>query len=292
MINLNGIKVKNRYFIAAGPAKYGRGYAIYENPLNFFLFRFGFIRPEEFGAVVTKTLTLSKRRGNYRWWKPWRVLRRIPGGWINRFGWNNCGMKKFMRSKYPQLKLDNLIVSIGSLGSVREILAMVDTLNGIDVAAVEIDVFCPHLDTRSRFSQEELKLMFRRAARLSRHPLIAKLAPGNLMIPCAKIAEESGFNAVCAINTLRNVSRPDFGVCGASGKIIKPLALESVRSLSGEINIPVIGGGGIYTRKDCEDFFAAGAKAVFFSSVFLDDPLRPGRIVRGCDVKRTARPEI
>ena len=68
MIDLNGIKVKNRFFIASGPAKYGQGYKIYENPLSFLLYRFHRVKPELFGGVVTKTLTLLPRQGNYRWY--------------------------------------------------------------------------------------------------------------------------------------------------------------------------------------------------------------------------------
>ncbi len=279
MIDLNGIKAKNRYFIAAGPAKYGRGYAIYENPLNFFLFRCKCVKPEIFGAVTTKTLTLEPRRGNYRWWKPWEVLRRIPGGWVNRFGWNNCGIKYFAERVYPRLGLDNLIVSIGALRSAWEITAMIEILNKIDIIAVEINISCPHVDIRFRYRWKEMEMMFIEAAHASRHPLIVKLEPGIWAPFYAKMAEECGINAVCAVNTLK-VAYPFVG--GASGPQLKPLALDTVREVCAAVKIPVIGGGGIYTASDCDEFFAAGAKAVFFSSVFLDKPLIPGRIVRDC----------
>ncbi len=80
MIDLNGIIIKNRFFIGSGPAKYGRGYDWTENPINAFSFKSGLIKPEIFGGVVTKTFTIEPRRGNYSKLKPWQVLKPIQDG--------------------------------------------------------------------------------------------------------------------------------------------------------------------------------------------------------------------
>lgn len=280
MVDLNGIRVKNRFFIGSGPAKYGNGYNIYENPLNCILFKMGLIKPEIFGGVVTKTITTEPRKGNYRWYKPWKVLRRIQDGYVNRFGWNNCGIKNFVNQVYPAVKLDNLIPSIGALKSPREFLIMIAMLNKINVLAVELNISCPHVKIVFRNDLKKLSRFFTQAVNLSNHPLIVKLgAMDSNLARKAKIAETCGINAISAINTIP-VNINGFGICGKSGRGIKEVALSAVSEIADSVDIPIIGGGGIDTENDYHDFFNIGAQAVFFSSMFLAKPLAPQKIVQ------------
>lgn len=281
MINLNGIMVKNRFFIASGPAKYGRGYEIYENPFSFLLYRLHLIKPELFGGIVTKTLTLPPHRGNYRYYAPWRVLKKLDDGWANRFGWNNCGIDYFIRQAYPQTrkKLDNLVISIGAINESGEIFEMIKKINRIKVLAVELNISCPHVDIVFRNDRKKLQELFIGSVKLSRYPLIVKIGPEEDTIIKAIIAEQAGINAVCLINTIPTHIE-GFGDCGRSGPGIKKIALEKVDKISSAIKIPVIGGGGIMNKADCREFFSAGAQAVFFSSVFFTHPFRPQKIIK------------
>lgn len=281
MIDLNGIKVKNPFFIASGPAKYGRGYEISENPLSFLLYKSRLIKPELFGGVVTKTLTLPPRQGNYRKHTPWRVLKKLDDGWANRLSWNNCGIVYFTEREYPKIikKLDNLIISIGAVNDPEEIFEMIQITNCLDIVALELNISCPHVDILFRNDRKKLNWLFTRANELSDHPLIVKLGPGEDTVIKAIIAEQAGIKVVCLINTVPTFIK-GFGDCGRSGPGIKKIALEIVEKTSSAISIPIIGGGGIMNEADCSEFFSAGAQAVFFSSIFFMHPFRPKKIVK------------
>ncbi|MDD5071164.1 MAG: hypothetical protein PHQ42_00270 [Patescibacteria group bacterium] len=280
MIDLNGIKMKNRFIVGSGPAKYGLGYELYENPLSFLLCFFHLMNWEIFGAVITKTLTLPPWKGNYRWWKPWEVLRPAENGWLNRFGWNNFGLDKFI-SLYPGIGLKNLVVSIGvfDLKDIKSLLWMLEMLNPLNILAIEINFSCPHVKILSRDDLRIIEDFMREARKFSQHPLIAKFGPTGDIIERVIIAEKCGFNAVSLINTVPQFVL-GFGECGLSGRAIKPIALEVIRKVRPQICIPIFGGGGIYTADDCQEFFDAGADATVFVSVFFCYPLRPQKIVR------------
>lgn len=282
-IDLNGIKMKNRYVIASGPAKNGRGYNIYENPLSFFLYRLGIIKPEIFGAVTTKTITLYPHKGNYRWYAPWRVLKKLDDGWVNRFSWSNQGIYHFLNCEYPAIrkKLDNLIVSLGVFEYLEELYWMIELTNAMDILAIELNLSCPHVDIPYRNDRKMLELMITEAAKRSRHPVIVKLGPeknlGQFMMKVI-IAERAGAKALCLINTVPT-EIPGFGIGGKSGPGIKKVALELIEKTASVANIPIIGGGGITNRDDCAEFFRRGAQAVFFASVFFSNPTIPQKIV-------------
>lgn len=60
MIDLNGIKLKNKFVVASGALSYGLGYP-WQKPL----IQIDLISSSLFGAVTTKTLTLEPRTENY-----------------------------------------------------------------------------------------------------------------------------------------------------------------------------------------------------------------------------------
>ena len=165
MINLNGINVKNPFFIGSGPAKYGRGYGIHENPISFFLYRSRTIKPELFGGVTSKTLTLPPHKGNYRWYAPWRVIKKLDDGWANKFGWSNCGFYYFHTHEYPTIikKLNNLIISIGAIDNYNESLEMINLANEMKILAVEVNISCTNVHISYRDNRKQLSNFFFRS---------------------------------------------------------------------------------------------------------------------------------
>jgi dihydroorotate dehydrogenase (NAD+) catalytic subunit len=109
-------------------------------------------------------------------------------------------------------------------------------------------------------------------------PVIAKLSPNvQDIVEIGKAAEQAGADAVVAINTVRGMSIDIFSrkpvlsnvSGGVSGEAIKPIALKCVWDLYEELEIPIIGGGGITSWRDVVEFMLAGAKAVQIGSAFF-----------------------
>ncbi|MFP3974643.1 MAG: DUF561 domain-containing protein, partial [Dehalococcoidia bacterium] len=70
---------------------------------------------------------------------------------------------------------------------------------------------------------------------------------------------------------------------GLSGPAIKPLALYMVYTVAHEVEIPVIGCGGISSAYDALEFIMAGASAVQVGTATFTDPQAMLRIVEGIE---------
>jgi dihydroorotate dehydrogenase (NAD+) catalytic subunit len=66
---------------------------------------------------------------------------------------------------------------------------------------------------------------------------------------------------------------------GLSGPAIKPLALRIVWDVAREVDLPVIGIGGIETVDDVLEFLLAGASAVQVGTAMFRDPRTAERLV-------------
>jgi dihydroorotate dehydrogenase (NAD+) catalytic subunit len=234
-----------------------------------------------FGAIITKTLPPEPRKGNYGidpfnfwenpfWWhcchilsrERKRVLRKIPGGWLNNMAWWSCGIDHWIEKIYPRLQGVTVIPNIGGF-IIDHYTESIHKLNPLKVAGIELDIHCPNVTNPLSENPSELVKLFAFCRATSRHPLIVKVGANGDYLRVARIAQYCGLNAISAINAV-----PVLG--GAySGKGIKYIALKVVSDIKKETGLPVIGGGGIASWKDCQDFFAAGADAVTLGSGFL-----------------------
>jgi dihydroorotate dehydrogenase (NAD+) catalytic subunit len=116
--------------------------------------------------------------------------------------------------------------------------------------------------------------------------LIVKLTPNTSQLrQVAQAAQEAGADAIAlvntflgmAINTRTRRSRLSRPFAGLSGPAIKPLALRLVWEVCQQVQIPVIGIGGIQTGEDAAEFLLVGARAVQVGSATFrryDAPLR------------------
>lgn len=285
-VDLNGIKVENRIWLAAGAGGYGEGWP-HQKPL----IKLGLIDLSAFGAVITRTLTPELRQGNYI--DPFefenatfmsqlcrifskerkRVLRKVRGGWINNLSWWNVGIDYWTEKIYPRLKNVAIIPNIGGF-TIHHYVDSIRKLNHLDIIAIEVNISCPNVEHPLVKNLSELAKLFAFCRESSMHPLIVKLGVDYDYLQVAKLAEQSGFNAVSAINSISVLGG------GYSGPVIKPIALKAVADLKKEIEIPVIGGGGISFQKDCDEFFKVGADAVALGSGFILKPWEMTRIAK------------
>jgi len=242
------------------------------------------------GGIVTKSVSLKPRAGN----PPQRIVE-LPAGMLNSIGLANVGVESFISDKLPFLReLDtSIIVNIAgsSVDEFVDVIERLDDQKGID--AYELNFSCPNVKEGGlEFSQDaSVTAKVTATIRKATHkPLITKLTPNVTRIrDIAKAAAENGADAVSLINTLVGLSvnidtrRPYLytGTGGYSGPAIKPVALAKVLEVARNVDIPIIGIGGITSLEDTLEFIITGACAVQVGTANFIDPGTGPKIAAG-----------
>jgi len=107
------------------------------------------------------------------------------------------------------------------------------------------------------------------------------------VVEVAQAAREGGAEALSLINAVPamvidvNSQRPKLGniTGGLSGPAIRPIAVKIVWEVCQEVNIPVIGMGGIMGLEDALEFVLAGASAIAVGTANFVDPGTSVRII-------------
>ncbi|MCK4917080.1 MAG: dihydroorotate dehydrogenase [Candidatus Omnitrophica bacterium] len=240
----------------------------------------GLVDFKAIGAITTKTLTLDSRKGN----PPPRIYE-TDGGVINSVGMENPGVEGFIKHKLPLIsKLKTkCIVSVGGFSNkeYEEIIRKLVELNGVD--AFEINLSCPNLKLKKLVSQNSKATytLVKLLRKLTKKSLFVKITPEVTdIVQIAKAVEDGGADAVSLVNTYFSMAidiesqKPILGNVygGYSGRAVKPMSLYKVWKVAQNVNIPVIGGGGIENFSDAIEFILAGATAVSLGTVNLVDP--------------------
>lgn len=242
------------------------------------------------GGLVSKTVTLAPRPGN----PPPRILE-TPAGMLNSIGLENKGVDHFIPESLPKMKQlagerGRVIVNIGG-ESVDEFVELAERFSAAGVDALEVNLSCPNVQEGRLFFSTEPRLCEQAIAkvkRVTRVPVFAKLSPNVTdVVPIAKAAEAGGADGLTAINTLIGMAidwrarRPVLGrgIGGLSGPAIRPVAVRMVYEICRNVQIPVIGVGGIQTASDVLEFVCAGAAAVQVGTSQFADPALMVRIV-------------
>lgn len=286
MLDLNGVRLRNRLLTSASLLGYGG------SDQRLILYGLSpiaqWVPLDRFGAVTTRTLTLAPREGHFNLREHWKVtefpqlyreyqsaLRKVDAGWINAFGWCNIGIERYFDEYFPRTHELNRIVSLGGF-SAEDFEALVDVTNRRaapgTIAAVEFNLSCHNVN----FPFDEiLESVLARAVPASRHPVIVKLSPDTDYVAAARLAARYGAAALTAVNGVKALRldprsgepllKNGFG--SITGRAIKPIGLRVVAELREQgIRLPIIATAGIRTYKDCREFFWAGADAVSLGS--------------------------
>lgn len=249
------------------------------------------IPADRLGAVVTKSVTLESQPGN----PPTRVAE-TPSGMLNAIGIPSVGLDAFLADVLPKYRglATAVIVSVQAY-SPEECEAMVARLGEEPrVDAFELNLSCPNLQHGTITAQSarlsaEMVSAGRRGTGL---PIIAKLSPNVTSIAeMARAVEESGADALCAINTLKGMAidvetrQALLGNLsgGLSGPAIKPVALCMVWECYEAVDIPIVGAGGVSTAQDALEFLLAGARAVQVGTATFREPRALGQVVAGLE---------
>lgn len=242
-----------------------------------------------FDCYVSKTITMNPRPGNppYRLWE-------TPSGMINSIGLPGPGLDGFLDRDLSQLaELEvPLIVSVMA-DQVEDFEVLVERVASRDeVAGIELNVSCPNVHSGLIVGEQpsETEALMKALRTITDKPLIVKLTP-NVANPheVAMAAESAGADAVSMINTVKaaaidpNSARSwlGAGAGGLSGPAIKPIALAQVRAVSAEIDIPVIGMGGITDAESAVEFILAGARVIAVGTENFRDPRAGASVTEG-----------
>jgi len=276
-VQIGKLKLKNPILLASGTVGYG-------NEIS------QFIDLSKIGGIVTKSISLKPRKGN----PPQRICE-TPSGMLNAIGLANVGLETFIKEKIPFLKkLNTTIICNIAASSIEEYVECTKVLNEEEsIAAFEINVSCPNVKEGGLEFGNNLDAVARiteKVKSVTNKTVIIKLSPNVSRISdFAKVVKENGGDAVSAINTLVGTSfniwtrKPKIKniTGGLSGPAIKPIALAKVLEISRNVDIPIIGIGGIMNWKDAVEFMIVGASAVQLGTVNFINPFAALEILDG-----------
>ena len=221
------------------------------------------------GAVVTKSLGLKPREGY-----PNPTVVQVDCGLLNAMGLPNPGVRHF-GEEIGEVKETGvpIIVSIYGFSS-EEFAKVAEAAVDVGADALELNVSCPHVkETGAEIGSnpELLAEVVRKVKNKVDKPVFVKLTPNVAnIVEVAKAAVDAGADVITAINTVRamaieiETTRPLLAnnIGGLSGPAIKPIAVRCVYEIYREVDVPVIGCGGITDWRDAVEFMLAGASAV------------------------------
>jgi dihydroorotate dehydrogenase (NAD+) catalytic subunit len=280
-VRIGGLRLENPVMPASGTFGYGEEYA-------------PFLDLNRLGAVVVKTLTLRPRLGS-----PPHRSTEVPSGMLASIGLQNVGVEAFVRDKLPFFEgLDTrLIASIGgeTMEEYARVAGRLEREERVD--ALEVNLSCPNV-TRGgmQFGRDPfvVEALVGRIRDRTRKPLIAKLAPMVSDIRAvAAAARRAGADGVSLINGPPGMAvdvrtrRSRLGnnrSGGLAGPAVRPLALHLVDQVVQEVDIPVVGIGGISSVEDALEFLIVGATAVQVGTWNFVNPRITADLVEGLEV--------
>lgn len=245
------------------------------------------------GSIVLKGTTLEERFGN-----PLPRIADCPNGLLNSIGLQNPGIDKVINEELVKLKQvynDKVIINVGG-HSFEDYLKTCEKCNNVEsILAVELNISCPNVKEGGMqfgVDEEVAYKLVKEVKKVLTKPLIVKLSPNVTdIVKMAKSVEKAGADAISLINTLvgmridLNTKKPILAVKkgGYSGPGVYPVALRMVYDVYENVNIPIIGMGGISSANDVIEMMLAGASLVEIGSLNLVDPLGLPKIINDLD---------
>ena len=229
-----------------------------------------------YGAMLPKTTTPVARAGN----PPPRVAE-TPAGMVNSIGLQNPGVEGFLQNLDAFDLGIPIFVSVAG-DTVAEFASLCEIVANDDrISAVELNLSCPNVECGGLMfcagpaSVEEVVSACRSA--VPNKPILAKLTNEGV-VENARAAEVAGADGLTIINTIPALTidataKKVLVRGGLSGPAIKPVALRAVYDVTGAVDVPVVGSGGVMSGTDVAEFMLAGATAVQVGTAsFVRDP--------------------
>jgi dihydroorotate dehydrogenase (NAD+) catalytic subunit len=225
------------------------------------------------GAIVTKSIGMQPREGYAN-----PTVLELEFGLLNAMGLPNPGIDQYSQEIKKLQKYKTPIIGSIYAADVKEFVSLASKMKQYGAMGVELNVSCPHA---KRYGLEvgcDTALLQAIVSSIKKQvfiPVFVKLSPNVVnIVEIAQAAEKGNADAIVAINTVKGMkidletARPILAnkTGGYSGKAIKPIGVRCVYDIAENINIPVIGVGGVTTGEDAIEYFMAGASAVQIGS--------------------------
>ena len=276
---VGGVTLNNPIMPASGTFGSGKEYA-------------DFYDIGKLGAVVTKSVTLGRTRGN----PPPRVAE-TPSGMLNAIGLQNEGIDVFINELLPPLREKAARVVVNVAGKCEDdYLAVTERLAAQPVDVLEINISCPNVKEGGIAfgvcpgAAADLVRKLRRAA--GDKPMWVKLTPNVTDITEIAVAvEEAGADALVVANTFLGMAvdiekrRPILAnvTGGLSGPAVHPMVLRLLWQVRQKVKCPLVAVGGVQSVREVVAFLMVGASAVQVGAMNFVDPAICGRLVDDLD---------
>ena len=222
------------------------------------------------GGICTKGLTLLPKFGNdgIRIWE-------TASGLINSIGLENIGINNFINKELAYLKSLGVKIIVNISGStIDDYIRCVSIISNENIDIIELNISCPNVKEGGLLfgmNSKTARQVVRQVRQVTKLPLVIKLSPNSEnIIKIAQCCEEEGADGLSLVNTFKAMAidiykrKPIFNniYAGLSGPAIKPIALRMVHEVCKNVDIPVMGLGGISNGKDALEFIMAGATCI------------------------------
>lgn len=278
-VQLGGLTLKNPVLVASGTFGYGREFA-------------GFFDLGLLGGVMVKGISLEPWEGN-----PLPRMVETPAGMLNAIGLQNPGVEHYLKHDLPFLRSYDTRIIVNVIGRTVEeyarVVARIEAEDGAD--AYELNISCPNVKEGGIAFGSDPAMAAQVVAAVraeTERPVIPKLSPNVTSVAAVAAAcREAGADAVSLVNTFLamaidvDAERPILanGFGGLSGPAIRPIAVRMVWEVYLEVDLPIIGMGGIMTARDALEFILAGASAVAVGTANFVNPYAAVEVLRGIE---------
>ncbi|MBO2520211.1 MAG: dihydroorotate dehydrogenase [Firmicutes bacterium] len=278
-VQLGGLTLKNPVLVASGTFGYGREFA-------------GFFDLGLLGGVMVKGISLEPWEGN-----PLPRMVETPAGMLNAIGLQNPGVEHYLKHDLPFLRSYDTRIIVNVIGRTVEeyarVVARIEAEDGAD--AYELNISCPNVKEGGIAFGSDPAMAAQVVAAVraeTERPVIPKLSPNVTSVAAVAAAcREAGADAVSLVNTFLamaidvDAERPILanGFGGLSGPAIRPIAVRMVWEVYREVDLPIIGMGGIMTARDALEFILAGASAVAVGTANFVNPYAAVEVLRGIE---------
>ena len=228
---------------------------------------------EGIGGVVTKSISLLPRTG----YENPTIVPLGHGSYLNAVGLTNPGAEAFSSEISSNRDVPIIVSLVGS--SEEDFPQLVNYFDSLNIIGYEINLSCPHVKKMGLDigdDPEMVSKIVKAVKRGMRKPVIVKVGIGSAdVVEISRVAVKAGADIITAINTIRAMTievdsmTPVLSnkIGGLSGAAIKPVGVRAVYEITKNINVPVIGCGGISSWRDVIEYMLAGASAVQFGSI-------------------------